>query len=163
MQQEVHSRAQAQQTSDTAVRPKAPARRRLPKWGGVIVALIVVVIVGVATVWGLNHLGGQTQTIAKDRYQVVFMQSGQVFFGKLQNTTGDYLTLTSAYYTQTQAQATSAEDAKAAANGQTQIVPVNKEIYSPDSSIALRADQVLFWQNLQSDSQVAKLIDGQSK
>lgn len=97
------------------------------------------------------------QTIARDQYQVVYLLTGQVYFGKLQNTSGDYLTLKGVYMLQNQqADAANAENTS-------NILQVSRQVYGPDDSMAIRADQVQFWQNLRSDSKVAQAIDSAQK
>lgn len=97
---------------------------------------------------------------AGDKYQAVFLDNGQVFFGKLKNTSGTYLTLEKAYYTQKQdlPDGASAEQ-KAATSNNVSLVKVGDEVYGPEGVMRIRSEQVLFWQNLRNDSKVAKAID----
>ena len=84
----------------------------------------------------------------------------QVFFGKLKNTHGDYLTLEGAYYTRKQDVPEDAtEEQKAAVSNNVSLARVGDEVYGPESTIRIKAEQVLFWQDLKSDSKVAKAID----
>jgi hypothetical protein len=41
-------------------------------------------------------------------------------------------------------------------------VKVGDEVYGPEGNMNIRADQVLFWQDLKADSKVAKAIDSKS-
>ena len=93
------------------------------------------------------------QTVARDQYQVVYLLTGQVYFGKLQNTSGQYLTLKHVYMLQNQQ--ADAADAQNTSN----ILQVSRQVYGPEDSMAIRADQVQFWQNLRSDSKVVKAIE----
>lgn len=94
-----------------------------------------------------------------DRYQAVFLDNGQVFFGKLKNTQGAYLKLENAYYSKAQQLPEDATDEqKAAVANNVSLIKVGDEVYGPESSLSIRAEQVLFWQNLTPDSKVSKAI-----
>lgn len=97
------------------------------------------------------------QVVLTDRYQIVYLLTGQVYFGELQNTSGEYLTLTNVYMLQDQ------KDSAEGADNTSNILQVSRQVYGPDDSMAIRADQVQFWQNLRPDSKVAQAIDSANK
>ncbi len=113
-----------------------------------LVAGAVLVILFMAlrprTMQSINHSG----------YQVVYLMNGRAYFGKLQNTSGDYLVIRSPYAEQT----ISAPSDAANTTPQTKLLKVSDQIYGPDDSIALRADQVAFWQNLRDNSKVVQAL-----
>ncbi len=117
------------------------------KWRfAIAVSAFIVGFIIVALMWWLMPKGQQINT---NQYQVVYLTNGQMYFGKLQNTEGTYLYITSPYMPQStnaQADATSA------------IAKVKSQLWGPEDSIAIRADQVSFWQNLRDDSKVAQAI-----
>ncbi|HET8884305.1 MAG TPA: hypothetical protein VFM68_02440 [Candidatus Saccharimonadales bacterium] len=113
--------------------------------------LVIVAMIVAAMVYQQRH----NQAIATDRYQVVYLVTGQIYFGKLQNTTGTYLTLKDVYTVQNEADP-SAPDSNV--SSQSKIIKVSQQVYGPENSMAIRADQVQFWQNLRSDSKVANAI-----
>lgn len=91
----------------------------------------------------------------RSRYQAVFLDNGQVFFGKLGNVNGTYLTLQEVYYTQNpSADATRQK----VANGDVSLIKAGDEVYGPEDAMMIRAEQVLFWQNLKPDSKVSQAI-----
>lgn len=95
-----------------------------------------------------------------DRYQVVFLDNDQVFFGKLKNTHGDYLRLEQAYSTrQSELPEDATEEQKAAVSGNVSLVKVGDLVYGPENIMMIRAEKVKFWQDLQPDSKVAKAIE----
>jgi hypothetical protein len=103
--------------------------------------------------------GGGVKQPAGDRYQAVFLDNGQVFFGKLKNTDGTYLILENAYYTKkAEVPEDATEEQKAAIEANVSLAKVGKEVYGPESTLSIRAEQVLFWQNLTSDSKVSSAI-----
>ena len=80
-----------------------------------------------------------------------------MYFGKLQNTSGQYLTLKNVYTLQNN------ESENASADNTSNILQVSRQVYGPEDSMAIRADQVQFWQNLRDDSKVAQAIDSVKK
>jgi len=92
------------------------------------------------------------ERVNSDGYQVVYMTSGQAYFGKLKNTSGDYLVLNTPY---------TAQDVKSEgedAQTSTTLLKVSQQQYGPEEAMSLKADQVLFWQNLRDDSKVSQAI-----
>jgi flagellar basal body-associated protein FliL len=123
-----------------------------------IVAIVVVLVIVIGALVALSMLRGERP--ASDRYQAVFLDNGQVFFGKLKNTDGKYLRLEKAFYTKKQdLPADATAEQKAATANNVSLIKVGDEVYGPESNINIRAEQVLFWQDLRSDSKVAKAID----
>ncbi len=136
--------------------PQQSSHKKLPLILGVIVAVITLVVAG----WWFMSSKSEGLVPATDRYQAVFLDNGQVFFGKLKNTNGEYLVLEGAYYTK---KADVPEDAtdeqKAAIEANVSLSKVGNEVYGPDTTMSIRSEQVLFWQNLKSDSKVGKAIE----
>lgn len=94
------------------------------------------------------------QQIDTGKYQVVYLTNGQAYFGKLQNTSGDFLVMKSPYIAQSVA---NSED-KADSSTQTTLLKVTDQVYGPEDSIAIKTSQVAFWQNLRDDSKVTQAI-----
>jgi len=93
------------------------------------------------------------QTIDTSKFQVVYLTNGQAYFGKLQNTTGEFLVIKSPYI----AQSVSADD-KTVDSTQATLLKVTSQVYGPEDSIAIKSSQVTFWQNLRDDSKVSTAI-----
>lgn len=94
------------------------------------------------------------QQIDTSKYQVVYLSNGQAYFGKLQNTTGPYMVIKTPYTAQ--GVKTSDTESNPAT---TTLLKVSAQVYGPEDSIAIRTDQVAFWQNLRDDSKVTKAIE----
>ncbi len=131
------------------IHPKQLYRRP----GGLIVTALVVVI---GAVLALTYLVPKGERVDTSGYQVLYVASGQVYFGKLQNTSGDYMVMDQAYTTQEQV---SSQDNVAA---QTSIIKVSQQVYGPQDTISIKSDQVVFWQNLRDDSKVVQAIESKS-
>lgn len=124
------------------------------KWWQVVTVLGLLVIVVAIAAFLLIQIMWATPALDSSRYQAVFLDDGKVFFGKLKNTNGEYITLATAYYT-----STSQSSNKSSTVDQTALVKVGSESYGPDNSIQIARSKILFWQNLRKDSQITKAIE----
>lgn len=89
----------------------------------------------------------KTDFIDPDTYQAVFLTNDQIYFGRLKNINSDYLILSDVYY------------AKMNESGAGQLVKLGEgEPHGPRGEMIINQDQVLFWENLNSDSPVVKAI-----
>jgi hypothetical protein len=142
----------------TAPRRNDASRKGLRLSRRQLISAIVATVILVGIVAGLYwYKHRNDQTVMTDRYQVVYLLTGQIYFGKLQNTSGEYLTLKNVYTLEDKA-----ADAGATENT-SNILQVSRQVYGPEDSMAIRADQVQFWQNLRGDSKVAQAIESVNK
>lgn len=152
-----------QQAPQSHVASQRAYKRRRPLVGGVAALVVIILIVLGGWLWWSSHNTGQTKAAAIDKsgYQAVFLTNGQVYFGKLQSTAGDYLQLTNIYYLQVQqsVQPSTDKPADQGSNDQkTQLVKLGNELHGPQDSMQISNKQVLFWENLKSDGKVSKAI-----
>ena len=93
------------------------------------------------------------------KYQAVFLTNGQVYFGKLKDTSGDYMYLNDVYYIQAKATTGSASNPQdTASQTGVELVKLGNEVHGPVDQMTIRKEQVLFFENLKQDGQVAKTI-----
>ena len=120
------------------------------KHQGALMLSLAIIIAG--SIFALLFLLPKGERINSGGYQVVYMSTGQAYFGKLKNTDGDYLVLSTPY---------TAQDVKGEgenAQSSTTLIKVSQQQYGPDEAMSLKSEQVLFWQNLRSDSKVSQAI-----
>lgn len=138
-----------------------------PKMVYFIIGAVIAVAVILAGVWfalSRNSSGSTDTGIDSAKYQAVFFTNGQVYFGKLQAFNDQYLKLTKIYYLQTTAQSTDSKNPQETSSDQASsvnLIKLGNEIHGPEDEMIISKDQVLFYENLKSDSKVAKLIDQQ--
>lgn len=120
---------------------------------GLVAVLLIVVIAGLA----LGNTGSIASQINKDKYQAVFLNSsdGQVYFGKLSVENKDYYKLTDIYYVRVQ---TVQPDKNTTAQQNISLAKLGSEIHGPEDVMYIRAEHVMFWENLKDDGQVVKAI-----
>jgi hypothetical protein len=130
-----------------------------------IMASVIASLIGLSILFfGWQYWAKSPATyIDSSKYQAVFLDNNQVYFGKLHQLHDNSVRLTDVYYLQQQA--TMAETDKSgkvnqqANSTQTpQLVKLGSELHGPEDSIVFSGSQVLFWENLKSDSKVTKAI-----
>jgi hypothetical protein len=134
------------------------------KWGrmGVFVALIAVVclIVALIVLVGAsnNTLADKTEAsyIKTNKLQAVFLNTGQVYFGNIATLNNNYLVLTDIYYLQTAS--TGSGSSSTTSNSNVSLVKLGCELHRPYDQMVINRSQVTFWENLQSDGQVATAV-----
>lgn len=146
--------------------PSQPVKSNHPSGKRSSKKLIVGLILGVAAAllvagwFGWSSLRGSM--IDSDKYQAVFFTNGQVYFGKLESASGDYMRLTDIYYLQNQQSLpnTANEDSQddAAGQGEVQLVKLGEEIHGPEDEMIISKEQILFYENLKPSGKVSQSI-----
>lgn len=126
-----------------------------------LVALVVLaLIVSGWMVWSSNR--GFGSTIDPNKYQAVFFNNGQVYFGKLKMTSSDSMVLSKVYYLKSPAGETGTNNPQGSSDnsedGNVQLIKLGNEIHGPEDAMEISRDQVLFFENLKNSGQVAKLM-----
>ncbi len=133
-----------------------------------VILVLVVIVIAVLGFLFRDKLFTKSQSPATSKnstYQAIFLTNGQVYFGKLSNANGDYVTMKDIYYLQVvqqpPLQGSNQQDQAAAAAAQQQIslVKLGNELHGPMDEMHISRSQVLFYEDLKSDSQVVTAID----
>lgn len=99
--------------------------------------------------------GGQQEAkyVEKDKYQAVFLNNGQVYFGSIRELNNQYVRLGGIYYL------TQGTDASGKTSSNYTLVKLGcQQIHYPQDQMLINRDQVTFWENLENDGQVVKSI-----
>jgi hypothetical protein len=89
------------------------------------------------------------------RYQAVFLENGQTWFGHYRDRFGPYAAMDAVYYVQTK---TSPEADVAPAS---QLIRRGSELHAPEPPVLIPKTAILFVEDLQDGSPVAKFMDQQ--
>lgn len=125
--------------------------------------LSVVLLISVAVMLVLlslyTYVGGPSQSnaIKKDKYQAVFLNNGQVYFGHIKELNRSYVNLGNIYYLQTNNSSSTDQSASSTPTNVT-LVKLGCELHGPYDQMIINDSQVLFWENLQDSSQVVSKI-----
>lgn len=133
----------------------------------VILVLVVVVLVVLGVLFRdklFGGSGGTSDTGTSSGYQAVFLTNNQVYFGKLSDASGQYVTLSDIYYLQvTQPPLQGSQNpgqtpAAQQAQPQLSLVKLGQELHGPVDSMQINRDQILFYEDIKEDGRVMKAI-----
>ncbi|MDP3729727.1 MAG: hypothetical protein Q8R26_03220 [bacterium] len=114
--------------------------------------LFVVVIVLAGKILMYFHVlpSNSFPSVDANKWQTVFLQNGQAYFGHLKEVNRSYVTLSSVYYLQN----------NTAIKGKDSFViqKHGNEIHAPENTMYIPKAQILFWENISADSGVLSAI-----
>ena len=110
---------------------------------------------GGLTLWFvLGHMSivpdGKLPVVDDTKWQAVFLQNNQVYFGKMKEVNDGYLTLSDVYYLK------SAGDLQD--NGSLNLIKLGGEVHGPEDVIFVPKSSVLLWENMKDSSRVVQSI-----
>lgn len=131
-----------------------------------LVILVIVAALSVTLAFGVSALGAlrNTSLVMDDRYQAVFLDNGQVYFGRLSGVNNEYLKLTDIFYLQVEQQIQPDQEKASGNTGdsadQTQIrlAKLGNELHGPEDTMYVLRSKVVFWENLKNDGDVVEAI-----
>jgi hypothetical protein len=135
------------------------------KWAriGVLAALaaVVILIIALIVLEASNNNNSTNKTtesnyVRTDKFQAVFLNTGQVYFGNLATLNSSYFVLTNIYYLQTANGGSSSSTPSS--NSSVTLVKLGCELHRPYDQMVINRSQVTFWENLESTGQVATAI-----
>lgn len=111
---------------------------------GVIVSLVL-----------LKDKDNEKDYVDSSKFQAVFLNNGQVYFGNIKELNKSYLNMDNIYYLRVSQQV---QPGKQDAANDVSLVKLGCELHGPEDSMVLNRDQVTFWENLKDDGQVVKAV-----
>ena len=133
----------------------------IPKWIRIVnvVLLFSITIIALAVVLLMrNNNPNESQYIAKDNYQAVFLENGQVYFGKISALNQRFINLQNIFYLNSQSQSSS-ENKETNKTDQFTLIKLGCELHGPGDQMIINRDKITFWENLKDDGQVVKTIN----
>jgi hypothetical protein len=134
-----------------------------PNWASKLLVLVlivvsVVIVMSFAPVAFRN--ASETVTLTKnDQFQAVFLNNGQVYFGKLSDIDDEYVLLEDIYYLQINQQVQPRQGSSGADNPEVSLVKLGDELHGPEDEMFIVRDKIVFWENLKPEgSQVSDAI-----
>lgn len=125
--------------------------------------LTLVVLVGIAILLGAIAFGVRQGTaddseykyVNTSKYQAVFLNNGQVYFGNIKTLDDTHIRMTDIYYL---TQSSDATDSKTT-NGDYSLIKLGcQQIHNPYDAMVINRGEVTFWENLQDDGKVVSTI-----
>ena len=106
-------------------------------------------------------LGGEKNVevspIASGAYQAVFLDNGQVYFGKLTRRKGDFYRLEGVYYLQFR-QNPQSGDSNSVSDSDFSLIKLGNEIHAPKDYMDINKEHILFMEDLKDDSKITQAI-----
>lgn len=138
------------------------------KKGGALKVILVIIIIAVILLIGLflvskytswNVLNVNKTSADATGWNAVFLSNGQVYFGKITKQEKDILVLTDIYYLQVTSQIQPADQAAQQQQQQNvSLVKLGNELHGPKDSMKINMAQILFTEELKSDSKVVDAV-----
>lgn len=129
---------------------------------GVVLFISLLVLV-VAIIFGVSTRKNEDSYVNNKEYQAVFLNGGQVYFGKVNNLNDRYINLTDIYYLNVNDQSVQPESSNSSQQNLS-LVKLGCELHGPKDQMIINREQVTFWENLKDDSRVVTAIkDWQSQ
>lgn len=98
------------------------------------------------------------EKVNKDGFQAVFLESGQVYFGRITKISDTQITLENIYYLRTNQNITSQNINDLSSNSDISLVKLGEELHGPEDVMYIERKETSFWENLKDDGQVVKAI-----
>ncbi len=116
-------------------------------------AVILLVTVLLFLALGSDNNSGEDKLVKKDQYQAVFLNNGQVYFGKISSLNSSTLVVNDVFYIEAQA-----AQQQQSNNNYTLRKLGASELHKPEDSMIINRDQVTFWENIKEDGRVVQAI-----
>lgn len=124
-----------------------------------VALLFSATILVVALLWFvvLGSPNSEQKHVDDSKMQAVFLNGGQVYFGNIQDLNGSSIRLSNIYYLRVNQQVQPTETTEASSND-ISLVKLGCELHGPQDEMLINREQVIFWENLKDDGQVAKAV-----
>lgn len=160
-------RPQAQPAAPAATAPAVhhPAtgssKRDIPK--PFRIAFIALLFAGAALIIALTlsftasgkTTSAENKIIKRDKYQAIFLNGGQVYFGKIKDFNAKFIKIEDIYYLRVQQQVQPGSDQPVQ---DISLAKLGNELHGPEDTMVINRDMVIFWENLKDEGQVVKAI-----
>ncbi|PIR87207.1 MAG: hypothetical protein COU11_01480 [Candidatus Harrisonbacteria bacterium CG10_big_fil_rev_8_21_14_0_10_49_15] len=130
-------------------------------WILLVIVLIVVVVAGYMFFTYQQESGQALSTDANtSKYQAVFLDNNQVYFGQITSTSGDFITLQDIYYLQVNQRLQPIQEGETPANNpDISLVKLGGELHGPTDEMRINKDHVLIIEDLRKDSNLVGAIE----
>jgi len=124
--------------------------------GALLLFSLVIVIALIISIF-TSKSQAQSKYVNNSQYQAVFLNGGQVYFGKIGTLNDKYLTLSDIYYLRVN-QTVQPNQTNSNSSNDVSLVKLGCELHGPQDQMVINQGQVIFWENLKGDGQVTKAI-----
>jgi hypothetical protein len=124
-------------------------------FSGTILVVALLLFIG----FGGGTKKAESGYVNKDKLQAVFLNGGQVYFGRIKALNDDFLRLTDIYYLRVNQQVQPEQNGAPAQDASDiSLVKLGCELHGPEDEMLINRSQVIFWENLKEDGQVTQAV-----
>ena len=122
-----------------------------------LVICIAILVLAIAGSIALDDTASQTKYVDSTKMQAVFLNGGQVYFGKINTLNDKFMRVNDIYYLRVN-QTVQPDGSASTGNQDISLVKLGCELHGPQDSMVINQQQIIFWENLRDDGQVAKAV-----
>lgn len=123
----------------------------------VLLVSVTIIISAVVALTMLTKNNSESKFVDKNKLQAIFLNGGQVYFGRISSLNDNYVRVRDIYYLRVNQQVQ--PDDNKNAQQDISLVKLGCELHGPEDQMLINRDQVVFWENLKSDGQVTKAVE----
>ncbi|MBI4094647.1 MAG: hypothetical protein HY435_00435 [Candidatus Liptonbacteria bacterium] len=123
-----------------------------PKVFGVLLAAALAILIFMT----FNPASGDFPRVDSSKWQAVFLNNDQVYFGRLKNMNREYVTLNNIFYLRINQPL---QQGVNPAVPPISLVKLGGELHGPEDLMYIPKANILFWENIKPDSQVLQAIN----
>ena len=120
----------------------------------VLLASITLLVCALLFITSTSKGAREIDLVDSSKFQAVFLEGGQVYFGKIRTINENYIKLDNIFYLRV-----NGEEKETKANQDVSLSRLGCELHGPQDQMTITRSQVSFWENLKDDGQVVKAIN----
>lgn len=121
------------------------------------VAILLVAIASSFAFGDKSSSATQEKFVDKTKMQAVFLNGGQVYFGNIKTLNDSSMQVANIYYLRVNQQV-QPNGTQSTSGNDISLVKLGCELHGPDDAMVINQSQVIFWENLKGDGQVAQAV-----
>lgn len=137
-----------------------------PQWFRIVTVGLIVcfAVMAIAIAFSFYYNGkGESRYVNTNDYQAVFLNNGQVYFGRIKNLSDRFVDLQNIFYLSNQqsqpSQASTSKNSKTTTPNNFSLVKLGCELHGPNDEMVINKGQITFWENLRANGQVGQAIN----
>lgn len=121
-----------------------------------LVTGFLIVAIMILAIGAVYFTKAKLDPVVNQNYRAVFLDNGQVYFGKITKSTAGWIQLTDIYYLRSNREI-QGEEAIDSSN-EFSLVKLGDELHGPTDAMEINREKVLFLEDLREDSSVVEAI-----
>ena len=131
-----------------------------------VILLLSALLLAALSIWlaTSNTVGGQSKFVDNSKYQAVFLNIGQVYFGKITTINDKFMVLDDVFYVNCNTGTNGTGTCQQNGNNTYTLYKLGvNELHKPQDRMVVNQAQVAYWENLQDNGKVVQAINQYKK